>query len=188
MTVTAGLAEVAPELVRRAVDAGVRRFTVVWCGGVGPAEQAVADSGVEWIRLEQQEFMSNTLTWIEALTTGERLATREFAARRQTPEREPVGAAHCRRGSTLTTANTFGWMTIIRDHLVAPRTAAAASRIQQQVIAEKPSPIRTSPGCWWGGLRFDQQFSEVRASQDAYECIGRAFQPIHDLFAVCDRP
>jgi uncharacterized protein YbjT (DUF2867 family) len=69
ITVTAGLAEVGPELVRRAVDAGVRRITVVWGGGVGPVEQAVADSGVEWTRLEPQEFMSNTLNWTESVRT-----------------------------------------------------------------------------------------------------------------------
>jgi uncharacterized protein YbjT (DUF2867 family) len=67
ITVTAGLAEVGPELVRRAVDAGVRRITVLWGGFVGPVEQAVADSGVEWTRLEPQEFMSNTLTWVESI-------------------------------------------------------------------------------------------------------------------------
>jgi uncharacterized protein YbjT (DUF2867 family) len=67
ITVTAGLAETGPELVRKAVDAGVRRITVVWGGAVGPVEQAVADSGVEWTRLEPQEFMSNTLTWIESV-------------------------------------------------------------------------------------------------------------------------
>ncbi|MFF8815010.1 NmrA family NAD(P)-binding protein [Streptomyces pactum] len=67
ITVTAGLAEAGPELVRRAVDAGVRRITVVWGGFVGPVEQAVADSGVEWTRLEPQEFMSNTLTWIDSI-------------------------------------------------------------------------------------------------------------------------
>ncbi|MEV0335952.1 NmrA family NAD(P)-binding protein [Nocardia sp. NPDC050717] len=64
VTVTAGLAEVGPELIGRAVDAGVRRITVVWGGGVGPVEQAIAESGVEWTRLEPQEFMSNTLTWL----------------------------------------------------------------------------------------------------------------------------
>jgi uncharacterized protein YbjT (DUF2867 family) len=69
ITVTAGLAEVGPELVRRAVGAGVRRITVVWGGWVGPVEQAVADSGVEWTRLEPQEFMSNTLTWTESVRT-----------------------------------------------------------------------------------------------------------------------
>jgi uncharacterized protein YbjT (DUF2867 family) len=69
ITVTAGLAEVGPELVRRAVDAGVRRITVVWGGAVGPVEQAVAESGVEWTRLEPQEFMSNTLTWAESIRT-----------------------------------------------------------------------------------------------------------------------
>lgn len=64
ITRTAG---VGSELVRRAVDAGVRRITVVWGGWVGPVEQAVADSGVEWTRLEPQEFMSNTLTWIDSI-------------------------------------------------------------------------------------------------------------------------
>ncbi|GAB2985411.1 NAD(P)H-binding protein [Saccharothrix stipae] len=67
ITVTAGLAEVAAELVERAVDAGVRRMTVVWGGWVGPAEQAVAESGVEWTRLEPQEFMSNALTWADSI-------------------------------------------------------------------------------------------------------------------------
>lgn len=67
ITVTAGLGEVGPKLVRRAVDAGVRRITVVWGGWLGPVEQAVADSGVEWTRLEPQEFMSNTLTWIDSI-------------------------------------------------------------------------------------------------------------------------
>jgi uncharacterized protein YbjT (DUF2867 family) len=67
ITVTAGLAEVGPELVRRAVDAGVQRLTVVWGGAVGPVEQAVAESGVEWTRLEPQEFMSNTLTWVDSI-------------------------------------------------------------------------------------------------------------------------
>jgi uncharacterized protein YbjT (DUF2867 family) len=67
VTVTAGLAEVGSDLVRRAVAAGVRRITVVWGGGVGPVEQAVADSGVEWTRLEPQEFMCNTLNWIESI-------------------------------------------------------------------------------------------------------------------------
>ncbi|MFF5126682.1 NmrA family NAD(P)-binding protein [Streptomyces syringium] len=69
ITVTARLAEVGPELVRRAVGAGVRRITVVWGGWVGPVEQAVAESGVEWTRLEPQEFMSNTLTWIDSIRT-----------------------------------------------------------------------------------------------------------------------
>ncbi|MBW1595784.1 NmrA family NAD(P)-binding protein [Streptomyces sp. JJ38] len=67
ITLTAGLADVGPELVRRAVDAGVRRITVLWGGYVGPVEQAVEQSGVEWTRLEAQEFMSNTLTWAESV-------------------------------------------------------------------------------------------------------------------------
>lgn len=67
ITVTAGLAEVGPELVRRAVDAGVERITVLWGGAVGPVEQAVAESGVTWTRLEPQEFMSNTLSWAASI-------------------------------------------------------------------------------------------------------------------------
>ncbi|MEU8897351.1 NmrA family NAD(P)-binding protein [Nocardia sp. NPDC048505] len=67
LTVTAGSAESGPELVRRAVAAGVRRLTVVWGGALGPAEQAVAESGVAWTRLEPQEFMSNTLTWRDSI-------------------------------------------------------------------------------------------------------------------------
>ncbi|MGW4324360.1 SDR family oxidoreductase [Nocardia sp. NPDC004573] len=46
VTVTAGLAEAGPELVRRAVEAGVRRFTVVWGGAVGPVEKAVRGTTV----------------------------------------------------------------------------------------------------------------------------------------------
>lgn len=67
ITVTAGLADVGAELVQRAVDAGVQRMTIVWGGYVGPTEQAVADSGVEWTRLEPQEFMANTATWIDSI-------------------------------------------------------------------------------------------------------------------------
>jgi uncharacterized protein YbjT (DUF2867 family) len=67
ITVTSGLAEVGPELVERAVAAGVERITVLWGGFVGPVERAVAESGVEWTRLEAQEFMSNTLSWAESI-------------------------------------------------------------------------------------------------------------------------
>ncbi|MFI1463253.1 NmrA family NAD(P)-binding protein [Nocardia carnea] len=67
ITVTAGVAETGPELVRRAVAAGVERITILWGGYVGPAETAVAESGVAWTRLEPQEFMSNALTWRESI-------------------------------------------------------------------------------------------------------------------------
>ncbi|NEW40463.1 NmrA family NAD(P)-binding protein [Nocardia cyriacigeorgica] len=69
ITVTPGVAEAGPELVRRAVLAGVERLTILWGGHVGPAETAVAESGVSWTRLEPQEFMSNTLTWVESIRT-----------------------------------------------------------------------------------------------------------------------
>ncbi|WP_280468046.1 NmrA family NAD(P)-binding protein [Nocardia cyriacigeorgica] len=67
ITVTAGVAETGPELVRRAVRAGVERITILWGGHVGPAETAVAESGVVWTRLEPQEFMSNALAWAETI-------------------------------------------------------------------------------------------------------------------------
>lgn len=67
LTATAGWTGAGPELVRRAVAAGVRRITVLWGGYVGPVEQAVADAGVEWTRLEPQEFMSNALTWVDSV-------------------------------------------------------------------------------------------------------------------------
>ncbi|MFI6365202.1 NAD(P)H-binding protein [Nocardia sp. NPDC050630] len=67
ITVTAGVAETGPELVRRAVSAGVGRITILWGGYVGPAETAVADSGVDWTRFEPQEFMSNALTWVDSI-------------------------------------------------------------------------------------------------------------------------
>ncbi|RSM75620.1 hydroxylase [Amycolatopsis sp. WAC 01375] len=70
ITVTAGLADVGADLVKRAVAAGVRRMTIVWGGYVGPTEQAMAESGVEWTRLEPQEFMSNVLTWTDSIRTG----------------------------------------------------------------------------------------------------------------------
>ncbi|CCF64246.1 putative NmrA family protein [Nocardia cyriacigeorgica GUH-2] len=69
ITVTSGVAETGPELVRRAVAAGVERITILWGGHVGPAETAVAESGVNWTRLEPQEFMSNTLTWADSIRT-----------------------------------------------------------------------------------------------------------------------
>ncbi|MBF6300733.1 NmrA family NAD(P)-binding protein [Nocardia amamiensis] len=67
ITVTAGVAEAGPALVRRAVSAGVERITILWGGYVGPAETAVAESGVAWTRLEPQEFMSNALTWVDSI-------------------------------------------------------------------------------------------------------------------------
>ncbi|MGW5384691.1 NmrA family NAD(P)-binding protein [Nocardia sp. NPDC003963] len=67
ITVTAGVADSGPELVRRAVAAGVERITILWGGYVGPAERAVEESGVAWTRLEPQEFMSNALTWAASI-------------------------------------------------------------------------------------------------------------------------
>ena len=49
------------ELVKRAEDAGVRRVAVLWNGDIGPVEEAVAASSLEWTRLQPTDFMGNTL-------------------------------------------------------------------------------------------------------------------------------
>jgi len=58
-----------PELVRRAADAGVRKIAVLWNGDVGPVEEAVAASGLEWTRLQPTDFMSNTLHLAPSIRT-----------------------------------------------------------------------------------------------------------------------
>jgi uncharacterized protein YbjT (DUF2867 family) len=60
----------APEIVERAVTAGVRRATVLR-GDVtlGPVEKAVAASSLRWTYLSPVEFMSNMLEWAEAVRT-----------------------------------------------------------------------------------------------------------------------
>lgn len=59
--------ETGPEIVRLAVEAGVRRATVLWGGVQGPVEQAVRAADWEWTVLEAQEFMSNALTWVDSI-------------------------------------------------------------------------------------------------------------------------
>ncbi|GIG67033.1 NmrA family NAD(P)-binding protein [Phytomonospora endophytica] len=70
ITVTEGVADSGPALVKRAVAAGVERITILWGGYVGPAEEAVARSGVRWTRLEPEEFMANALDWRDDIAEG----------------------------------------------------------------------------------------------------------------------
>ncbi|HEY1177355.1 MAG TPA: NmrA family NAD(P)-binding protein [Phytomonospora sp.] len=70
ITVTKGVAESGPALVEKAVAAGVERITILWGGYVGPAEEAVAASGVRWTRLEPEEFMANALDWRADIAEG----------------------------------------------------------------------------------------------------------------------
>ncbi|WP_336211132.1 NmrA family NAD(P)-binding protein [Nonomuraea sp. LPB2021202275-12-8] len=58
-----------PEIVELALKAGVRRATVLWNGHVGPVEEAVEASELEWTRLQPGDFMSNTLGWAEPIRT-----------------------------------------------------------------------------------------------------------------------
>ncbi|WP_081913380.1 NAD(P)H-binding protein [Glycomyces sp. NRRL B-16210] len=59
--------EAPEELVALAVEAGVRRVTVLWNGQPGPVEAAVERSGLEWTHLRPGGFMSNDLGWAEAV-------------------------------------------------------------------------------------------------------------------------
>jgi uncharacterized protein YbjT (DUF2867 family) len=59
-----------PRIVELAREAGVRRVTVLWNGAPGPVEEAVADSDLEWTRLQPVDFMGNTLGWADDIRTG----------------------------------------------------------------------------------------------------------------------
>ncbi len=59
--------QTGPEIVELAMKAGVRRVTVLGGGGMGPVEQAVEDSDLEWTHLQPVEFMANTLHWAESI-------------------------------------------------------------------------------------------------------------------------
>ncbi|MCT2592884.1 NAD(P)H-binding protein [Streptomyces sp. N2-109] len=59
--------ETGPEIVKLAVEAGVRRATVLWGGMKGPVEHAVMAADWEWTILEPVEFMSNALEWVNSV-------------------------------------------------------------------------------------------------------------------------
>ncbi|MGN9781948.1 NmrA family NAD(P)-binding protein [Nonomuraea sp. ZG12] len=59
----------APDIVALALKAGVRRATVLWNGQLGPVEEAVEASELEWTRLQPVDFMGNTLGWAESIRT-----------------------------------------------------------------------------------------------------------------------
>lgn len=52
-----------PQIVAMAAAAGVRRLTVLTAGEGGELEQAVRDSGLEWMFIWPIDFMSNALGW-----------------------------------------------------------------------------------------------------------------------------
>ncbi|MCC5905069.1 MAG: NAD(P)H-binding protein [Balneolaceae bacterium] len=76
-----GPLESAPELVRLAEEAGVKRVTVLWNGVPGPVEDAVKASRLEWTILQPQEFMSNAIEWKDSIRK-ENVAIEAFGHRR----------------------------------------------------------------------------------------------------------
>lgn len=76
-----GPLETAPELVKLAENAGVKRATVLWSGVPGPVEDAVKESSLEWTILQPQEFMSNALEWKSSIR-DEDIAREAFGDRK----------------------------------------------------------------------------------------------------------
>lgn len=76
-----GPLETAPDLVRLAENAGVKRVTVLWNGIPGPVEDAVKASNLKWTILQPQEFMSNALEWKESIR-DESVARETFGDRK----------------------------------------------------------------------------------------------------------
>lgn len=70
-----------PEIAELAWKAGVRRAVLMWNGQDGPVEQAVADSRLEWTRLQPTDFMSNALNWAGSIR-GEGVVREPFATSR----------------------------------------------------------------------------------------------------------
>lgn len=62
------------EIAALARRTGVRRVTLLWNGTPGPVEQAFAETGIAWTRLEPSDFMGNCLAWAAAIRTGEAIA------------------------------------------------------------------------------------------------------------------
>lgn len=71
----------APELVKMAEQAGVKRVSVIWNGVPGPVEEAVKASGLKWTILQPQEFSSNALEWKESIR-HENVAREAFGDRK----------------------------------------------------------------------------------------------------------
>lgn len=68
------------EIVALAQRAGVRRVTMLRGGEIGPVEQAVMDSPLEWTHLMPVEFMSNLLEWADSIR-AEGVVREAFAGR-----------------------------------------------------------------------------------------------------------
>lgn len=59
--------QTGPEIVQLAIDAGVKRITVLLGAGNGNIETAVAASGLSWTFLQPVEFMTGALDWADSV-------------------------------------------------------------------------------------------------------------------------
>ncbi|MFD0899595.1 NAD(P)H-binding protein [Actinomadura sediminis] len=59
--------ETGPEIAKLAVDAGVRRVTLLAAGQDGPLERAVRASGLEWTEIRPIDYMGNALGWADSI-------------------------------------------------------------------------------------------------------------------------
>lgn len=100
-----GPLETAPNLVRLAEEAGVKRSTVLWSGIPGPVEEAVKTSSLEWTILQPQEFMSNALEWKESIR--DECVAREVFGDRKTAYIHPADIASVAT-KALTTNEYYG--------------------------------------------------------------------------------
>ncbi|HLS15720.1 MAG TPA: NAD(P)H-binding protein [Beutenbergiaceae bacterium] len=64
----------APEIVARLEAAGVQRVTVLQNGHIGPMEEAVQASDLDWTLLAPVAFMANAHSWAEAIRTDGEVA------------------------------------------------------------------------------------------------------------------
>ena len=70
----------APEIIRLAEKAGVRRVTILLGGQDDAVVEVVKASSLEWTLLQPVEFMSNAFDWLEAIR-GEGVVREAFASR-----------------------------------------------------------------------------------------------------------
>jgi uncharacterized protein YbjT (DUF2867 family) len=124
----------APELVKRAEEAGVKRATVLWNGVPGPVEDSVKQSRLKWTILQPQEFASNTLEWKESIRKED--IAREVFGDRKTAYIHPADIASV-AAEALTTDTYHGKELVMTGPEVL--TPKRAVQIISEVIGR---PIR----------------------------------------------
>lgn len=117
----------APELVKMAEEAGVKRATVLWNGVPGPVEDSVKQSRLKWTILQPQEFASNTLEWKESIRKED--IAREVFGDRKTAYIHPADIASV-AAEALTTGTYHG------KELVMTGPEALTPKRAVQIISE----------------------------------------------------